>query len=245
MSIGPCIDTGENMALVKPGQGITDIRGGLGGVYFTRDKSGLHCTAKPRRVHQITDAQRNQRNAFIGARTYSKDNRVVSYLMYRYMNGLPLAFPPTWILPVDFIDIYDKWSDERNAFDDNNTTFASSEAGPLQIFQRALDFVPRVPIPCTAIRYNARHRDAMITEIRCRIWYKEVSEIVYQGDFPNHFLTEVAFDRVDLSKLSIQFKTISEFVEQKIYEIAFYVHANPVDGSLHYPVPADYQIPKL
>ncbi|GAI71354.1 unnamed protein product [marine sediment metagenome] len=38
------------MTLCKTGQGITDIRGGTGGVYFTRDRSGLHCAAKPRKI---------------------------------------------------------------------------------------------------------------------------------------------------------------------------------------------------
>lgn len=80
------------MSLIRTGQGVTDIRGGFGGVYFTRDKSGLHCTAKPRRVHQKTTGQRLQRDAFSAARRYSKDNRVVSYLMYRYMNGLYIGF---------------------------------------------------------------------------------------------------------------------------------------------------------
>lgn len=79
------------MALAKTGGGVTDIRGGFGGVYFTRDRSGLHSSAKPRRVHQQTAAQRKQRNAFIAARTLSKDNRTVSYLMYRHMNDLPIA----------------------------------------------------------------------------------------------------------------------------------------------------------
>jgi len=80
------------MSLIKTGQGITDIRGGLDGVYFTRDKSGLHCTTKPRRVHQITPAQRRQRNAFIKARTYTKDPRWVSYYIYRALNDLPFLF---------------------------------------------------------------------------------------------------------------------------------------------------------
>ncbi len=80
------------MSLIKTGGGITDVRGSFGGVYFTRDGSGLHCSAKPRRVHQITDAQRKQRNAFIKARTYTKDPRWVSYYMYRAMNDLPFIF---------------------------------------------------------------------------------------------------------------------------------------------------------
>ncbi|GAI57428.1 unnamed protein product [marine sediment metagenome] len=82
------------MALIRAGGGVTDIRGGFGGVYFTRDKSGLHCTAKPRRVRQRTANQNKQRAAFSKARTYSTDNRVVSYNIYRALNGLPPAMPP-------------------------------------------------------------------------------------------------------------------------------------------------------
>lgn len=80
------------MSLIKTGGGITDIRGGFGGVYFTRDRSGLHSSAKPRRVHQRTAAQNKQRNCFSKARTYSKDERVVSYLIYRCLNDLPFIF---------------------------------------------------------------------------------------------------------------------------------------------------------
>ena len=82
------------MALVKTGGGVTDIRGGFGGTYFTRDKSGLHQSAKPRRVQQRTTAQDTQRNAFTKARTFSKINRTVSYNIYRALNDLSPAEPP-------------------------------------------------------------------------------------------------------------------------------------------------------
>lgn len=80
------------MTLIKTGSGITDIRGPVGGVYFTRDKSGLHCTAKPRRVHQRTTAQDKQRNAFIKARTVTKDPRWVSYFIYLALNDIPFPY---------------------------------------------------------------------------------------------------------------------------------------------------------
>ena len=93
------------MALVRTGQGVTDIRGGMGGVYFTRDNSGLHCSSKPRRVHQRSNAQDKQRKAFIAARTFCKNeiapdqsknwlNRCVSYNIYRSLNGLAGQVPP-------------------------------------------------------------------------------------------------------------------------------------------------------
>ncbi len=93
------------MTLVKTGGGVTDIRGGFGGVYFTRDKSGLHSSAKPRRVHQKTTAQKKQRDAFTKARAYCRIevdpskpkgwlNRCVSYNIYLALNDLPPAHPP-------------------------------------------------------------------------------------------------------------------------------------------------------
>lgn len=82
------------MAIVKTGQGVTDIRGGVGGVYFTRDKSGLHQSAKPRRVRQQTAEQKKQRDAFRKARAFSTDARVVSYNIYRALNGLEMEQPP-------------------------------------------------------------------------------------------------------------------------------------------------------
>ncbi len=93
------------MTLVRTGGGVTDIRGGFGGVYFTRDNSGLHCSSKPRRVHQGTPAQQKQRAAFIKARSYCrikntadkpKDwlNRCTSYNIYQALNDLLCAEPP-------------------------------------------------------------------------------------------------------------------------------------------------------
>ena len=82
------------MTLIRTGGGITDIRGGIGGVYFSRDKSGLHCLSKPRRVHQETAAQKKQRSAFIRARAFSSDPRWVSYNIYRALHDLPMAPPP-------------------------------------------------------------------------------------------------------------------------------------------------------
>lgn len=94
MSILTFIATGNDMALVKPGQGIIDIRGGIGGTYFTRDKSGLHQSAMPRRIRQKSSAQLSQRNAFRLARAFSTDPRVVSYNIYRALNGLSMQQPP-------------------------------------------------------------------------------------------------------------------------------------------------------
>lgn len=82
------------MALVKPGPGIVDIRGGFGGVYFHRDKYGLHSCAKPRTVQQRTANQDTQRKAFTTARAFSTVNRIVSYNIYRALNGLDPQDPP-------------------------------------------------------------------------------------------------------------------------------------------------------
>lgn len=84
----------STVALIKTSGGATDIRGGFGGVYFTRDKSGLHSTAKPRRVYQRTVHQDRKRKAFSRARSYSKVNRVVSYNIFRAYLDLPMADPP-------------------------------------------------------------------------------------------------------------------------------------------------------
>lgn len=91
------------MTLIRTGQGITDIRGGFGGVCFTRDKSGLHCSAKPRRVAQGTPKQQKQRKAFMKARAacltafkpaYTPGwlDKCVSFYIYQAMNDLPFIF---------------------------------------------------------------------------------------------------------------------------------------------------------
>jgi len=88
------------MALIKVGNGVIDIRGSLGGTYFTRDKTGLHCTAKPRRVRQRSSLQDRQRRAFAEARAFSKINRTVSYNIYRSLSNLPMAEPPLEYPPI-------------------------------------------------------------------------------------------------------------------------------------------------
>lgn len=66
----------------------------MGGVYFTRDKSGLHMARKPRNIHRRSSAQDKQRRAFVAARTYSHVPRTVSYNIYRFLNDLPACDPP-------------------------------------------------------------------------------------------------------------------------------------------------------
>lgn len=94
------------MTLCRVGNGITDIRGGTGGVYFSRDKSGLHMSRKPRTIKRRTPAQDKQRKAFAAARTYCRSqltadqpkewlNRCVSYNIYRALNDLAPKTPPT------------------------------------------------------------------------------------------------------------------------------------------------------
>lgn len=82
------------MALIKTGGGITDIKGGFAGNYYHRDKSGLHMCAKPRAIRQRSTAQITQRKAFTTARAFSKENREVSYNIYRVLNGLDVQAAP-------------------------------------------------------------------------------------------------------------------------------------------------------
>lgn len=82
------------MATVKLGGGITDIKGTIGGVYFHRDKSGVHVCRQPRNIRRLSSAQLNQRRAFMAARAYNKDERFVSWNIYRALNGLPMSDPP-------------------------------------------------------------------------------------------------------------------------------------------------------
>ncbi len=82
------------MALIVTGDGISDIRGGFGGVYFSQDKYGLHCLPKPRRVHRRTEHQNRKRKAFTRARAFSTDNRIVSYNIFRAYFDLDMKEPP-------------------------------------------------------------------------------------------------------------------------------------------------------
>lgn len=52
------------MTLVKTGSGVTDIRGGMKGNVFTRDKSGLHCNAKARYITRSSSLTTKRRNGY-------------------------------------------------------------------------------------------------------------------------------------------------------------------------------------
>lgn len=82
------------MSLVKFGGGIVGITGTFAGQHFKRDRSGSHICRMQRRVRSRSSAQDKQRKAFVRARAFSTDNRVVSYNIYRALNGLPMQLPP-------------------------------------------------------------------------------------------------------------------------------------------------------
>lgn len=52
------------MAMVKLGNGIVDIRGGIGGIVFSKDRYCLHVHAKNRVVKRRSTLQRQRRNAY-------------------------------------------------------------------------------------------------------------------------------------------------------------------------------------
>lgn len=82
------------MTLIKLTPHLVDARGKVGGVYYTRDKSGLHCSAFPRHIKRRTKAQDKQRKAFSMARNFSTIPRTVSYNIYRALNDLDMKEPP-------------------------------------------------------------------------------------------------------------------------------------------------------
>ncbi len=88
------LEKGKAMALIKSGGGVTDISGGFGGVYFHRDRFGLHTCRKPRTIQRRTTAQAIQRRAYALARNFSTDPRAVSYNIHRVLNGLAPQDPP-------------------------------------------------------------------------------------------------------------------------------------------------------
>jgi len=63
------------MALAKFGNGIIEMAGSQGGVYYHRDKSGSHVAAMPRKINrQPVVSQRNRRKAFRQCINYINKN---------------------------------------------------------------------------------------------------------------------------------------------------------------------------
>lgn len=87
------------MALCRLGIPLTDISGKIAGNIFKKDRFGIHIVSFPRHVHHATPAQKAQRAAFVKARSFSHDNRTVSYNIYRCLNGLEPQTAPTDYYP--------------------------------------------------------------------------------------------------------------------------------------------------
>lgn len=82
------------MALIKLGSGVIDIRGKFGGVYFSRDRSGLHQTANysKRGWHP----SKRQRSGFAGMWGITDFWKIVAGLGYAYL-WKSFAETRTWI----------------------------------------------------------------------------------------------------------------------------------------------------
>ncbi len=233
------------MALVKTGGGVTDIRGGFGGVYFTRDNSGLHCSTKPRNIHRRSAGQKVQRDAFGAARTLSKDNRTVSYLMYRHMNGLPINYPDAWTTPATANNPDETYVDVPNTIDDSvppELTYAEENNEHSSDGTYIVYGLP-VKVLCDKIRY---HVDSELTSGR----HLDV-ELYYDGEW-HEIESRFAFLReqwveVEFSRRNVQFAqlriTTRLWVRQ--HEFDFHTLNNPLNNEAHWPVPIDYEIQKL
>ena len=217
------------MTLVKTGGGITDIRGGFGGVYFHRDKSGLHSCAKPRTVHRRSAAQNVQRNAFIAARALSKDNRVVSYLMYLYMNGLPLLRPLVWLSPTGHFDPSIQWINEEYAYDDNTLTFAQGPSG-VNKWSGFLELIT-AKINCSKFRFWSERAQPLIDiDVHDATgWHN-----VYYDTFVTDQWVEKVFASRMIDRIRLQFWQDSEY--PRINELDFLTAPDPP----YYPPPVCY-----
>lgn len=222
------------MTLIKTGGGLTDIRGGFGGVYFHRDKSGLHSSAKPRTVHRRSAAQDLQRKAFTAARALSKDNRTVSYNIYRYLNDLPLAQPSYWGHPDDAVNT-DGWINVLNSINGNvwDSAQDSVSSGDWTAF---LEF-PIVATVSDKVRFMSSIRLGKIDLIDLDIYYNDQWHHLYQGEFLDHEWEEkLLTERQTLTNARVKFHSVEDTIGQ-VYEFEYH-HWYP-------SVPADYQIPKL
>lgn len=84
------------MALVKTGQGITDIRGQLGGVYFSRDKTGLHERAMPRNWRKLSYTEPFIRpNSPRGSRAVYIDSWTAMIALWK--GYISIVLLPAWI----------------------------------------------------------------------------------------------------------------------------------------------------
>lgn len=233
------------MVLAKTGPMITDIRGGMGGVYFHRDNAGLHVARKPRVIHRRSPAQDLQRKAFAAARALSTDNRIVSYLMYRYMNDLNINFPDAWTLPTSYVDEDGFWSGESNLFVVSSPKCSSyAEIVVGDALHHYLQLSIRECL-CDGVRFwaNSEHssgRQANVDIYYSGTWHEIYSRIMY----PRNQWVQINFPRRNISATRIDLWH-GAGGWRRLCELSFHTLNNPANNEPHVPVPADYEIPRL
>lgn len=233
------------MCLIKTGGGVTDIRGGFGGVYFHRDKAGLHVARKPRNIHRRSTDQDKQRKAFAAARRYSKDNRTVSYLMYRYLTGLPLNHPDLWTTPLSATNPGGTYSNVPFTIDDSTppeSTYAE-ETNVHTTDATYIEFRLVRPILCDKIRFHVDSQKTSGRHMEADIYYDDSWHEIYDKfHFPRLEWIEVEFPKRNIISARVRIPT-EGWVRQ--HEFDFHTLNNPTNNEPHWPVPLDYQIPHL
>lgn len=58
------IEVPKPMTLIRTGSGVTDIRGGMAGNVFSRDKTGLHCNSQARYIKRSSPLTTKRRNGY-------------------------------------------------------------------------------------------------------------------------------------------------------------------------------------
>lgn len=233
------------MALVRCGNGLTDIRGSISGVYFHRDKSGLHCSTRPRIIYRKSLDQKVQRNAFIAARTLSTDNRTVSYLMYRYLNGLPITIVPEWMSPTGWI--VSSWVNEQRAIDGNpvsNSWKLVSARATTEFLTLTLppSYTDRIRFDClkSVLPDTGMDLDVIRDGISVHVF---PSGDGFSNDYNDHAWTEKTFQFTLglVTRIELRFDNQFDFdsFTARVYEIEYW------NRPPHWPVPVDYKIPRL
>lgn len=231
------------MALVKTDNIISDIRGGLGGIYFSRDRFGLHCCAKPRVIQRRTPGQDAQRKAFSAARSFSQINRTVSYLMYRHLTGLPITLPVGWSSPSSHFDPgTNKWASPQNCYDDDDDTFSNNACADSGHF---LELINSEIITCPKVRVMARQKNNCVgggtiedPNITVDIYSSGVWQNIHTGLITLDTFVELPCP-VPLLTNRMRIKDNTPTARFRLYEVDFWAIPYPP----HYPVPQFYEIP--
>ena len=165
----------------------------------------------------------------VGAYLVSKDEAFATVISGA--SNITSAIGTGWVSPTSFSDATGNWSNETNAYDGNQATYAQEPIIALSWGDWLV--LINTPVPTNKIRFDARYNVAKYDQVDIDAYYNGTWNDVYTGNFTNH-----AWDEKDLGGLytvnatRFRFHNAGAVTEYPwLYEVALYSYDVTVTAS--------------